>query len=257
MAACVSARRRLTATERKPSSPAVMTSRRTRSISAPAWLQRRPGLQTIVRKSRYSRLDTPSAINRTIDVATLSSWLTVRAIDRETRRLDSIEQRMAPSPASPPAIPLPVTASLPAEPTEVSAAPLATDDPLAANVPVPKRDPRGSRAQSRMANPLPAMASLPAQSSNVSATPLATDEPLIVDVPVPKRDPRRFRAKPRMANPARSTDCAAGVQCADSALACAPAGTVRDTACADSRPVRPHQPLVLRPSASSASRPAL
>ena len=180
----------------------------------------------------------------------------MRAIDRETRRLDSIEQRMAPSPASPPAIPLPAAASLPAEPTEVSAAPLATDDPLAANAPVPKRDPRGSRAQSRMANPLPAMASLPAQSSNVSATPLATDEPLIVDVPVPKRDPRRFRAKPRMAIPARSTGAPQAFNAPippwlarlQAPFATQPART--------SKPVRRRQPLVLRPSASNASRPA-
>ena len=34
----------------------------------------------------------PNALNRTVDVAALSSWLAVRAIDRETRRLDSIER---------------------------------------------------------------------------------------------------------------------------------------------------------------------
>jgi AsmA-like protein len=41
----------------------------------------------------------PDALNRTVDVAALSSWLAVRAIDRETRRLDSIERGEA-SPAS-------------------------------------------------------------------------------------------------------------------------------------------------------------
>ncbi|HEY0425153.1 MAG TPA: hypothetical protein VGC82_17675, partial [Rhodopila sp.] len=34
----------------------------------------------------------PDALARTVDVAALSSWLAVRAIDRETRRLDSIER---------------------------------------------------------------------------------------------------------------------------------------------------------------------
>ena len=34
----------------------------------------------------------PDALDRTVDVAALSSWLAVRAIDRETRRLDSIER---------------------------------------------------------------------------------------------------------------------------------------------------------------------
>jgi large subunit ribosomal protein L24 len=42
----------------------------------------------------------PDALNRTVDVASLSSWLAVRAIDRETRRLDSIE-RGEPPPAAP------------------------------------------------------------------------------------------------------------------------------------------------------------
>ena len=39
----------------------------------------------------------PDALDRTIDVATLSSWLAIRAIDRETRRLDSIARGEAPA----------------------------------------------------------------------------------------------------------------------------------------------------------------
>jgi hypothetical protein len=46
----------------------------------------------------------PDALQRTVDVAALSSWLAVRAIDRETRRLDSIE-RGEPAPALPASIP--------------------------------------------------------------------------------------------------------------------------------------------------------
>jgi AsmA-like protein len=41
----------------------------------------------------------PDALHRTVDVAAFSSWLAVRAIDRETRRLDSIERGDA-TPAS-------------------------------------------------------------------------------------------------------------------------------------------------------------
>ena len=47
----------------------------------------------------------PDALNRTVDVGALSSWLAVRAIDRETRRLDSIERGEAPTSASPASIP--------------------------------------------------------------------------------------------------------------------------------------------------------
>ena len=35
---------------------------------------------------------TPDTLNPTVDVTSLSSWLAVRTIDRETRRLDAIER---------------------------------------------------------------------------------------------------------------------------------------------------------------------
>jgi large subunit ribosomal protein L24 len=40
----------------------------------------------------------PDRLSRTLDVAALSSWLAMRAIDRETRRLDQLEHGGAPSP---------------------------------------------------------------------------------------------------------------------------------------------------------------
>jgi AsmA-like C-terminal region/AsmA family len=54
----------------------------------------------------------PDALNRTTDVAPLSSWLAVRAIDRETRRLDAIERGEPPPPATS-ALIAPSTAALP------------------------------------------------------------------------------------------------------------------------------------------------
>src|SRR6202030_1707613 len=47
----------------------------------------------------------PDALDRTVDVAALSSWLAVRAIDRETRRLDSIDRGEVPPAATPASIP--------------------------------------------------------------------------------------------------------------------------------------------------------
>ncbi|MGA7073829.1 AsmA-like C-terminal region-containing protein, partial [Bradyrhizobium sp.] len=48
----------------------------------------------------------PDALDRSVDVAALSSWLAVRAIDRETKRLDSIERGEAtPASIAPPASP--------------------------------------------------------------------------------------------------------------------------------------------------------
>ena len=62
----------------------------------------------------------PDRLERSVDVSALSSWLAVRAIDRETKRLDSIERGEAPQamPASipPPALTLPAAGVPPAVP---------------------------------------------------------------------------------------------------------------------------------------------
>jgi len=55
---------------------------------------------------------TPDALSRSVDVAALSSWLAVRAIDHETRRLDAIERGEPPPPAPPPIV-LPADGQLP------------------------------------------------------------------------------------------------------------------------------------------------
>jgi uncharacterized protein involved in outer membrane biogenesis len=62
----------------------------------------------------------PDALNRTVDVSLFSRWLALRAIDRETRRLDSLERggpqvqpmSVPPSSVPPPTVP-PSTAGLP------------------------------------------------------------------------------------------------------------------------------------------------
>ena len=56
---------------------------------------------------------TPDALNRSVDVAALSSWLAVRAIDHETRRLDAIERGEPPPPMPAPiSLPPPVDAPI-------------------------------------------------------------------------------------------------------------------------------------------------
>jgi large subunit ribosomal protein L24 len=47
---------------------------------------------------------TPDGLSRSVDVAALSSWLAVRAIDHETKRLDAIERGEPPPPAPPPIV---------------------------------------------------------------------------------------------------------------------------------------------------------
>jgi large subunit ribosomal protein L24 len=78
----------------------------------------------------------PNALNRTVDVAALSSWLAVRAIDRETRRLDSIER---------------------GEPLPANAAPDADGLPLS-DVPTSSRGPHRLPSKPRIGAPHPLLA---------------------------------------------------------------------------------------------------
>ncbi len=92
----------------------------------------------------------PDALVRTVDVASLSSWLAVRAIDRETRRLDSIE-RGEPPPATPASIPPPAVAPPDA----------ATSDQPTSDVPTPGRDPRRLQPKPKAGAPRPPAAAAP------------------------------------------------------------------------------------------------
>lgn len=103
----------------------------------------------------------PDALDRTVDIAALSSWLAVRAIDRETRRLDAIE-RGEPPPFSASLPPLPATpdAVLPALPT--------------AEVPIPGRDPRRLPPKAKAAIPRPPAAPTTMVPTPGAAIPSAT-----------------------------------------------------------------------------------
>src|SRR5260221_14784734 len=91
----------------------------------------------------------PDALIRTVDVAALSSWLAVRAIDRETRRLDSIE-RGDPGPA----LPASISPRATAHPSAQAPDTLLPDQPLS-RVPLPGRDPRRPPPKPRIRAPRP------------------------------------------------------------------------------------------------------
>jgi large subunit ribosomal protein L24 len=105
----------------------------------------------------------PDALHRSVDVAALSSWLAVRAIDRETRRLDSIERGEVPPPALPASIPPPATALPPAEAQPPAKLP---DLPIS-EVPIPGRDPRRVAPKPRVSTP-PPIVPLPSHAPVVS-----------------------------------------------------------------------------------------
>jgi uncharacterized protein involved in outer membrane biogenesis len=90
---------------------------------------------------------TPDALNRSVDVTALSSWLAVRAIDYETRRLDAIERGEPPPPMPAPISLPPVDGQGPLEATPPS-------EPLM-QVPLPGRDPRRPPAKPKATAPRP------------------------------------------------------------------------------------------------------
>jgi uncharacterized protein involved in outer membrane biogenesis len=119
----------------------------------------------------------PDALDRTVDVAALSSWLAVRAIDRETRRLDSIE-RGEPPPALPASIP-PPAAALDATPP---------GQPFS-EVPMPGTDPRRVLPKPRVNAPRPPLASPP------------TNAPVVSQQVAPLPPPIEIRPAPGLVRP--------------------------------------------------------
>ena len=93
---------------------------------------------------------TPDGLSRTVDVAALSSWLAVRAIDHETRRLDAIERGEPPPP-----MPAPIVLPPPTDAAAQAATP--PSEPLT-QVPLPGRDPRRPPAKPKASAPRPPVA---------------------------------------------------------------------------------------------------
>ena len=121
----------------------------------------------------------PGALTRHVDVTSLSSWLAVRVIDRETRRLDAIErgQPLQGEPAVPPS-----TAALPLPPTPAKPPVMAPRSPIVPPI----------QAAPPAAPPAPSVATPPATMSQQLA-PL----PPPIDVrPPPGPPPPRPKPRP-------------------------------------------------------------
>jgi uncharacterized protein involved in outer membrane biogenesis len=124
---------------------------------------------------------TPDTLNRSVDVSPLSRWLALRAIDRETRRLDSLE-RGGPQP-QPPSVP-PSTAALP----QANAPGATLSQPQVLPVTPPRQPPPRAVAPPRP----PAVAPAPPVMSQ-QVTPLP---PAIEVRPAPAPLPPRPKPKP-------------------------------------------------------------
>jgi uncharacterized protein involved in outer membrane biogenesis len=142
---------------------------------------------------------TPDALSRSIDVAALSSWLSVRAIDHETKRLDAIERGEPPPPAPAPLL-LPPQEDMPS-PAQQAAPP---GEPLT-QVPLPGRDPRRLPAKPKAAAPRPQPAP-PAASAPAPVTSQVAPLPPPIEVrpaPAPAKPKPRppLALTPQVANP--------------------------------------------------------
>ncbi|WP_298275602.1 AsmA-like C-terminal region-containing protein [uncultured Bradyrhizobium sp.] len=134
---------------------------------------------------------TPDGLTRSVDIAALSSWLAVRAIDRETKRLDAIE-RGEPPPPVPAAVPPP---AVPAPDVPTSNSPAA---PLA-DVPVPGRDPRRVPAKPKVVAPHPPIVPPVATAPAVAVPGPVGGQPQLAPLPPPievKPLPGAVRTKP-------------------------------------------------------------
>lgn len=120
---------------------------------------------------------TPDGLTRSVDIAALSSWLAVRAIDRETKRLDAIE-RGEPPPAIPAAVP-PPAAPVPDVPTSNSPAGPPAD------VSAPGRDPRRVPAKPKVMAPHPPIVPPVATAPAVAAPAPGASQPQLAPLPPP------------------------------------------------------------------------
>ncbi|QIP02135.1 AsmA-like C-terminal region-containing protein [Bradyrhizobium symbiodeficiens] len=124
----------------------------------------------------------PDRLNRTIDLAPLSSWLAVRTIDRETRRLDAIERGEPP----------PATAALP-----MLVSPDVAPEQAPVNVPLPGQDPRRAPPKPKAAPTPKAPQAAPAAPSPPLASQQLAPLPPAIDVkPAPGPAPARPKPKP-------------------------------------------------------------
>lgn len=125
---------------------------------------------------------TPDALAHSVDVAALSSWLAIRTIDRETRRLDQLESGISPAPES----------------DDLWDDPLPTVDPIpSSEVRIPNRDPRRRNPAAKpvspqvTAPPAPAPQGIAPQPSASNSQVLPLPPPIIVrPAPGPVRAPK-------------------------------------------------------------------
>ncbi|OKO76776.1 AsmA-like C-terminal region-containing protein, partial [Bradyrhizobium sp. NAS96.2] len=135
---------------------------------------------------------TPDGLSRSIDIAALSSWLAVRAIDRETKRLDAIERGEPAPPPTPAALPPPAAPAPDGSNSNSAGVP-------SANLPAPGPDPRRVPPKPKIVAPRPP-AVPPVAAAPVIAPPApVVSQPQLAPLPPPievKPVPGAARSRP-------------------------------------------------------------
>ena len=133
----------------------------------------------------------PDALNRNVDVASLSAWLAVRAIDRETRRLDSIERGEPTPPATPASIPPAAVAPPSAAIPEAAPSDRPTSDP----------GPRRLPLKPKVSAPRPPAAAAPANIPPTANPPVVSQQVAPLPPPIEVRPAPGVIARPPKPKP--------------------------------------------------------
>ncbi|NEV79688.1 AsmA-like C-terminal region-containing protein, partial [Rhodopseudomonas sp. BR0C11] len=195
----------------------------------------------------------PDRMEWSVDLSGLSSWLSIRRIDRETRKLQMLEQGGKPAAAADPPAPTQSPAKADRAPAQTSSLPPPAGPAKPDSVPATTRAPSGN--PQAVPKTVPEAAPQPAapgigQGAAISPAPPVTP-------PLPDADPRRVTPKPR-AQPQQPSQPQPQTSSQPQASTAAPS-TSREKlaplpppleikpAPGDARPSRPRPPLMLSP----------
>ena len=126
------------------------------------------GTETSRPEIQLFEVGSPDALDRTVDVTSLSSWLAVRTIDRETRRLDSLERGQVP-----PVMPTSVAPPAPTEPGPAVPNAMLSDRPFSEGL-YPGHDPRAPPSKPKAGLPRSPIA--PSNANGPLNAPLASQQ---------------------------------------------------------------------------------
>jgi hypothetical protein len=147
----------------------------------------------------------PDALDRNVDVAALSSWLAVRAIDRETRRLDAIERgeplsALKPASIPPPSVQAPVVQP-PSAPSTPSTPLVSPDAALPSPASPDAAQPKRPLPKPKISAPRPSLLPPPSPAVPGLNAPVVSQQMTPLPPPIEVRPPPSVVARPPKPRP--------------------------------------------------------